>query len=873
MSKSPTGLLAFLLLAPLAPAQQRHCVFDAPLVVADANSRMNRVGDLDGDGDEDAIGFWNYEWGSGGIRGRVRGFLNDGLGKMTQAWSLDYQMPYTTTIDREEDAIGDLNGDGLDDYVFKTRTLTWLLMSNGAAAPTVFDLSTTAPRHFCIADFTGDGVDDLGGYVNSGFNVVIQSWDSATNAFVTVASVACGCAGEFLMPVECNGDGELDLMFASPGFIRFFPFVGGQLQGPIFLSTQISADMFAPGDVDGDGDMDITVFAMTNYRLLRRTGPSTFTLEPIVDGGPATDLVDVDGDGDLDGVCCGGTRGQSTDSNLGLSIFRVSHNDGTGVFAPAIEIPGLGSLHIAGVVDLEDDGDMDLVAGRAIYYPRGPITAPVMTPIGARQNERNCYDFDRDGDPDFSCGAGLYLRNYGDGAPQLTMPLIEPAPAPAGDQGPGFPGDYDGDGDLDVIVRRSDGSPVRMMALLVNDGTGALFDGGVVGPPGVDFFTVLQPSDSLAEDVDGDGDVDLITKNSTQGIPGCKLWINQLPSGFALGPVLDVVPLHVGDLTGDGLPDLVTAGSIGVMELRRGLGNAAFAAPVNIGGALYLHQDQIAVTDIDHDGDDDLLAIGIGPTSPALGEAAFFLNDGAGNFTQTLFGARFGHTPDVPGMVRVFDATCDGLDDLVFGSPAGAMNGVAVYPRKSDDSGWDDPVVQCCFWWNVQYGDLWSAPVVRDADGDGDLDLVTNYVIENRRYVRPTAGERHQFGDPDAGSGGVEPVLGATGPFRSGETVTMRLTGARASARGRLELLDVTDWTPFPSTGLHPGQPHGGPIAIVPFVTSIGDGLPGSGEWTSSFPIDASLAYRTLRLSAVIRDPAGPLGIVRTNAVDLTFGP
>ena len=41
-------------------------------------------------------------------------------------------------------------------------------------------------------------------------------------------------------------------------------------------------------------------------QVARRTGPATFSVESILTGGPATNFVDLDGDGDLDGAGCSG---------------------------------------------------------------------------------------------------------------------------------------------------------------------------------------------------------------------------------------------------------------------------------------------------------------------------------------------------------------------------------------------------------------------------------------------------------------------------------------------------------------------------------------------------------------------------------------
>src|SRR5262249_43832758 len=87
--------------------------------------------------------------------------------------------------------------------------------------------------------------------------------------------------------------------------------------------------MLTVGDIDNDGDEDIVLFGMTDYSILRHTGPASFIAEPITTGGPATQLVDVDGDGFLDGVCCGGGGGRTgpgQPENHGVSVFRVSLN-------------------------------------------------------------------------------------------------------------------------------------------------------------------------------------------------------------------------------------------------------------------------------------------------------------------------------------------------------------------------------------------------------------------------------------------------------------------------------------------------------------------------------------------------------------------
>ena len=71
------------------------------------------------------------------------------------------------------------------------------------------------------------------------------------------------------------------------------------------------------------------MFGSNGYAMLRRVGASAFSAEVVVPGGPATHLVDLDGDGDLDGACCGGS-GNAGPVNNAPAAFEISLNDGSG---------------------------------------------------------------------------------------------------------------------------------------------------------------------------------------------------------------------------------------------------------------------------------------------------------------------------------------------------------------------------------------------------------------------------------------------------------------------------------------------------------------------------------------------------------------
>jgi hypothetical protein len=60
---------------------------------------------------------------------------------------------------------------------------------------------------------------------------------------------------------------------------------------------------------------------------------------------------------------------------------------------------------------------------------------------------------------------------------------------------------------------------------------------------------------------------------------------------------------------------------------------------------------------------------------------------------------------------------------------------------------------------------------------------------------------------------------------------------------------------------------------VIPFTTGAGDGNGGSGAWTLAASAPASWIGRTVRCEATVDEPSAPSGAVRTNALELVFGP
>ena len=185
----------------------------------------------------------------------------------------------------------------------------------------------------------------------------------------------------------------------------------------------------AVGDIDGDGDLDLCLTALGTdgtTALWHNDGAGTFTQGQVLTaGGLCPSLGDVDNDGDLD-LWLGRAGGD-----------MYFANDGTGQFQ-AVELqgvaPGAVATHNARLLDIDSDGDLDLLA---LHLNQGSIPADVAGQGAAS----NLYNNNRDG-------------SFADIAEKLGLAFETSAIAAA------VFDDFDNDRDLDLIVFGQDGPPL-----------------------------------------------------------------------------------------------------------------------------------------------------------------------------------------------------------------------------------------------------------------------------------------------------------------------------------------------------------------------------------------------------------------------------
>ena len=289
------------------------------------------------------------------------------------------------------------------------------------------------------------------------------------------------------------------------------------------------------GDCDDDGDWDLIIAQDTNKRpqLFMNDGNGFFAnetaarLPTIAMSSSRAQFGDVDNDGDLDLIFCnGGSTGR-----FGAGQPQLFLNDGTGHYTDGTAggFP-IGTItEQADIVfgDVDNDFDLDILLGCRNIASRlwinngsGAFANVAFPPDGSTYS----FDFgDMNGDGDLDLisiegGADKLFANNGAGV--YTNVSTEISPNTAIDDNDSRFFDYDNDGDMDFIVA-SLGSVERIYR-----------NNGVL--PGADFTQVTglinSPVDSSLDvkvgDVTGDGKLDVITAQGESGSFVDRIYIN-----------------------------------------------------------------------------------------------------------------------------------------------------------------------------------------------------------------------------------------------------------------------------------------------------------------------------------------------------------
>lgn len=468
--------------------------------------------------------------------------------------------------------------------------------------------------------------------------------------------------------------------------------------------------------------------------------------------GSGVALFDADGDGDLDLFLVQGTM-------LGSGSIE------TATFPPPAH--GLGDrLYLnrleTGELRFEDVSETAL-AGLEPGYGMGVAAA----------------DFDGDGRTDLyltRTGTNVHLRNVPgeNGVPRF----VDVSDGVTGSRRwgvPAVPGDFDGDGDIDLFVgnyvdysvstdRRCPDElgqpnycgplsyPPVADQLFVNRGDGTFEDGSVAAGlagigPGVAFGACLG---AVAADFDGDGRLDLYVAND--GNPN-QLWIN-IGKGASGGPRFENRAVESG----------VAVNGRGQAEASMG----------------------VAVADVDRDGDEDIFLTHLSRETHTLyrNDGSGFFDDrssesglGAPSFDRTGFGAVFlDHDRDglpdlatVTGTVKVIKELSLAGDPHPLHQPDQLFRGVG--------GGRFEEVESAVF----RRSEVGRGLAVGDLDNDGDPDLVVSNNAGPARVLENRGAEDVPWVGLRLVNAAGSDVPGALATIEDVEGVSMERVGANAS--------------------------------------------------------------------------------------------
>ncbi len=263
----------------------------------------------------------------------------------------------------------------------------------------------------------------------------------AKDGFHPGAPLSGSGATAALEVADIDNTGELDVVAPGALFLA---------QGDGFVRTALAAgESVLPIDFDSDGDLDLYVSSPAGDRLLRNNLDGTWTdvttaALPEKTASRFAAAADFDRDGDPDLVLARAGGGLTLLDNRRGGRF-AERNAG---------LPGAGAVAGLAAGDLNADGRPDLVwageaaASVALNRGDGSFAVAEALPSGGAPL---LFDFDNDGALDLllagakgSAGSALY-RNDGAGAFALTDQKLPPAAAAEAV-------DVDGDGDLDLVL-------------------------------------------------------------------------------------------------------------------------------------------------------------------------------------------------------------------------------------------------------------------------------------------------------------------------------------------------------------------------------------------------------------------------------------
>jgi hypothetical protein len=491
-------------------------------------------------------------------------------------------------------------------------------------------------------------------------------------------------------------------------------------------------------------------------------------------------------------------------------------------------------------------------------------------PVGRPGPSRGlcCADLDGDGDPDLVNRQQWYENAAGDGSSWVEHPLADEARTVV---------DLDGDGDLDALGFE----PLGVYWLDNASGDGSVFVRRSILVP----VTFLFGADVRAGDLDGDLDLDVVFAETGQD---ALLWFeneNGDESSWRQrtlsSATVEPSSTDLADVDGDGDLDLLTGDEAGY-QWYENPADRALVWPRRVVRAS-VDQKPRRVRAGDFDGDSDVDAAFASQGDMSSSDAIGWFENAAGDGTSWIL--RLVSFDDAPAsssyLAAPVDLDRDGDLDLL----RGELEGIAWSENQDGLGGaWADRALD-----RAATTALFADADAADIDLDGDRDvaevqgsfLATDVVwLENRTPVTPYGSD-------------VNPPRSlwvASGAFARGSALVLALANPLGTQRAgtRTYLAVASQPAPgFPAGVLRPGMGMAGPGATGEVLVSTsapnpldvlrgtdfgGAGSPGL--VTTAVPDSAFLVGRTFYLQGLLLDAGSTtVRVGLTNALRATISP
>ncbi|TYB75940.1 T9SS type A sorting domain-containing protein [Bizionia saleffrena] len=447
-------------------------------------------------------------------------------------------------------------------------------------------------------DYNNDGHIDLvisGAGGTSGAERFTEIYkNNGDSTFTNIDTNIPGVSHSSIEWADFNMDGNLDLFItgssATPGAGSYVYHIFNNMGEDNFTQSNtaiLSASYYgdaAVGDINNDGKPDVVVTGLnennnkaTSVFLNTTTDSLTFTeTSTVVDNFfyPSTDWGDYDNDGNLDLIISGAidTTGDYSPNESAVRLYK--NNNGV---LSEISTPTITNVHLGFVkfIDIDNDGDLDLLVSGQNY---SDLTSYFFT---VYENVNNTFvtkqqlegvilgsidfgDYDNDGDLDLLVTGGYQAST---GASSLTRIYTNTdgtfADASAGfiglQNGNAQFGDLDNDDDLDILVMGLDENYSPTLKTYFN--TNAIFT-EQQNLPGLYYGSFALG------DFDNDDDIDFsVIGDDINGDYKAKIYSNTNGTftEFTTLAGMDVssgtTPIAWGDYDNDGDLDLVVSGS------------------------------------------------------------------------------------------------------------------------------------------------------------------------------------------------------------------------------------------------------------------------------------------------------------------------